>query len=207
MAANAKSRIPQPILTQDLASSPQPKSQQQQKSNFGPGQSALILDSPTSDSAPEVVVKEPLKPAIPEPSWQILSPPSSTTSSSAGSYRKRSPSSASSVQTHVTQPSIDESDPNLKSAVEISIARQISISQQQRQLLQPLKTDISRPGGRETSPAGSGGKSPVRKLTVGKNERLGEAKSATPTLIHPGEKFDSPLAQHRKSERIVVEGA
>jgi hypothetical protein len=209
---------PQPAQSapQPRKPSPAPQSLPPPKADgfhFGPDQSGLILDSPTdvNEREGEVIIQldERLKPSIPEPAWQIVSPPASTPSSSASSMRKRSPSSVSSVQTHVTKPSvdIDDADTALKTAVEVSIARQISISQQQRQLLQPLQTNITRGGRREASPASSTGKSPVRRLNVGKNERLAETKSATPTLIHPKETLNSQLAQHRKSERIVVEGA
>jgi hypothetical protein len=117
------------------------------------------------------------------------------------------------VQTHVTKPSIDEPDVTLKNAVEISIARQISLSQQQRQLLRPLETNITASGRpvtrRDPSPASSStsnsGRSPVgRKLAVGRNERLGEAKSGTPTMVSR-DGFDA-RAENRRSERIVLEG-
>jgi hypothetical protein len=44
---------------------------------------------------------------------------------------------------------------------------------------------------------------------VGENGRLAETKMATPTLVHPPETLDShlALAQHRRSERVVLEGA
>jgi hypothetical protein len=202
------------LMPQPLRPMRPPQQQQQQQIvipqetfNFGPNQSNLILDSPTSlDEDAEVIIKSQLKPAIYEPSWQMISPPASTASSSASSMRKRSPSSVSSVQTHVTKPSVDEPDVVLKSAVEISIARQISLSQQQRQLLQPLKTTNVRGVIREISPINGHGRSPVRKINVGKNERLVDTKSATPTLVTPTETLDSQLAQHRKSSRIIVEG-
>ena len=216
--------VPKAVRAPQPAQAPAPK-RTEASQQFGPEKSALFLDSPTSDVDPSSMDGPAPAPMASISStmngdvntigtamgsnWpMVTSPPSSTTSS-----RKRSPSSASSVQTvqtHVTKPSIDEADPMLKNAVEISIARQISLSQQQRQLLRPLETNIpgSRPGSRrDPSPASSAtsnsGRSPMgRKL--GKNERLGEAKSGTPTMVSR-DGFES-RAENRRSERIVVEG-
>jgi hypothetical protein len=177
---------------------------------FTPEQSGLILESPTdfedAEPSPEIIRNNPVKPKFQEPEWQMIDPAQSapSTSSSINSYRKRSsPSSVSSVQTHVTKPSLDLDEPdNIRlNPVEISIARQISISRQQRKMLQPLQTTftVSRP---RRSPEKT---SPMPMIAVGKNERLAETKSATPTLITPIETLSSQLAQHRKSERIVLE--
>ncbi len=196
---------------------------------FDPTRSNLFLDSPTDDAEFEDNtgrLAEPFRPNIPEPQWQMISPPSSaapsTASSAASSLRKLSPpSSVSSVQTHLTKPSvddIDEADDNIKSAVEISIARQISISRQQRQLLRPLKTNIvtvpssasasasaqlAKTGTTRSNTSSPQRTSPVKKLA--KNEKLQETKSATPTLVHALETADPTLMRHRKSERVVLE--
>ncbi|KAJ9138891.1 hypothetical protein NKR23_g8163 [Pleurostoma richardsiae] len=176
-------------------------------SPFSPEQSRLVLDSP-SEPDEDTIVLQPLKPAISEPQWQMVSPPASaapsTTVSNASSStpKKSAPSSASSAQTPATQPSvdIDEPDTALKTAVEVSIARQISISRQQRQLLRPLQTSLSQRGPRGASPGATGPK-------LGRNERLNETKYSTPTLVVPQETLDSQLAQHRRSERVVLEAA
>ncbi|WQF80180.1 hypothetical protein CDEST_05194 [Colletotrichum destructivum] len=175
---------------------------------FGPEQSGLVLESPAGDDeSEEIHLTEQLKPTIYEPAWQMMTPADSTApSSTAPSAKDHSPASASSVQTHVTKPSFDGSEPDdaLRAAVEISIARQISISRQQRRMLRPLKTNAIRVGG---GGGGSpGARSPVATITVGKNERLSSTKSATPTLISPGETFEQQIAQNRKSERIILEG-
>ncbi|KAF6821511.1 hypothetical protein CSOJ01_00014 [Colletotrichum sojae] len=171
---------------------------------FGPEQSGLVLDSPTDDQeSEEIHLTEQLKPTIYEPAWQMITPSDSTAPSSAApSAKDRSPASVTSVQTHVTKPSLDESEPDdaLRAAVEISIARQISISRQQRRMLRPLKTQVVRTGGSPSL------RSPVTTITVGRNERLSSTKSSTPTLISPGETFEQQIAQNRKSERIIVEG-
>ncbi|KAK1988023.1 hypothetical protein LZ30DRAFT_578923 [Colletotrichum cereale] len=157
------------------------------------------------DESEEIHLTEQLKPAIYEPTWQMITPAASTAPSSAApSAKDQSPASVSSVRTHVTKPSFDGSEPDdaLRAAVEISIARQISISRQQRQMLRPMKTNAVRIGGANSPRT----KSPVPTLAVGKNERLSSTKSSTPTLIFPGETFEQQIAQNRKSERIVVEG-
>ncbi|KAL0944300.1 uncharacterized protein CTRU02_202187 [Colletotrichum truncatum] len=174
---------------------------------FGPEQSGLLLGSPTDDQeSEEIHLTEQLKPTIYEPEWQMITPsestaPSSGAPSAAPSAKDRSPASVSSAYTHVTKPSLDESEPDdaLRAAVEISIARQISISRQQRRMLRPLKTQTARVAGSPSI------KSPVAAITVGRNERLSSTKSSTPTLISPGETFEQQIAQNRKSERIIVE--
>ncbi|KAH8889835.1 hypothetical protein GQ53DRAFT_651583 [Thozetella sp. PMI_491] len=180
--------------------------------HFGPDESGLILDSPQSMDEEDVIHSRATKPAILEPQWQIISPPSSSASSVA---TKRSPSSASSVQTTVTRPSLDEGEAALQAAVEISIARQISVSRQQRQLLVPLQTNVAQFGTRSGSAAmaraadrspnsaASASRSPINKL--GRNERVAETKFSTPTLVVPRETLENQLAQHRKSERVVLE--
>ncbi|KAK2063614.1 hypothetical protein LY76DRAFT_632487 [Colletotrichum caudatum] len=166
-----------------------------------PGQDSFVND----DEFEEIHVTEQLKPTIYEPAWQMVDPAASTAPSSAApSAKDRSPASVSSVQTHVTKPSFDGSEPDdaLRAAVEISIARQISISRKQRQMLRPIKPNAVRIGG-ANSPRN---KSPVPTIVaVGKNERLSSTKSSTPTLISPGETFEQQVAQNRKSERIIVE--
>ncbi|KAK3943821.1 hypothetical protein QBC46DRAFT_417891 [Diplogelasinospora grovesii] len=229
--------------------------------HFGPEESALILDSPQSMSSSEYYPGEevaepqlfplpmphavPLKPTIPEPQWQMISPATSGVSGATGGSvassvtTKRSLSSASSsagsVQTQITRPSspkldlkIAEGDAALKAAVEISIARQISISRQQRQLLRPLQTNVVNV---QTTTQGSGGgggggvvgrgmrrsASPNSATTTAKSKgvmtvaggRVAETKFSTPTLVVPEETLDSQLAlaAHRKSERVILEAA
>jgi len=67
--------------------------------------------------------------------------------------------------------------------VEVSIARQISVSRQQRALLGPLQR---------------------RGLEA---KQLSETKSSTPRLVDPRHDPTSPKAMHRKSERVIVERA
>ncbi|KAJ0164297.1 hypothetical protein CTA2_1338 [Colletotrichum tanaceti] len=183
---------------------PQPQEAPAPDFVFGP-------ESPADeDESEEIHLTEQLKPTIYEPAWQMMTPADSTApSSTAPSAKDHSPASVSSVQTHVTKPSFDGSEPDdaLRAAVEISIARQISISRQQRRMLRPLKTNGIRVGGSGGGGGGSpGSRSPVTTIIVGKNERLSSTKSATPTLISSGETFEQQIAQNRKSERIILEG-
>ncbi|KAI1277475.1 hypothetical protein F5Y07DRAFT_398400 [Xylaria sp. FL0933] len=212
---------------------------------FSNDQSNLILDSPSeidSDDDEDVVRTSAWKPATyqppPEPKWQMISPAQktpSTASSHASSsyYRKRSPSLASSSHTHLTRASEDSDDASayLKTGtnsngtkmtpVEISIARQISVSRQQRKLLQPLHTGMPPPPPPSVLPSSSGRRpshpspspartSPMAGVAVGESGRIAETKTSTPTLVHPPELADphhTTLAQYRRSERIVLEDA
>ncbi|KAI0426437.1 hypothetical protein F5Y09DRAFT_334145 [Xylaria sp. FL1042] len=204
---------------------------------FSNDQSNLILDSPSEiDSDDEEVIRSSvLKPAPyqlpPEPKWQMISPaqntPSTASSQASSSYRKRSPSLASSSNTHMTRASEDSDDASsayLKTGtngsglkltpVEISIARQISISRQQRKLLQPLHTGMPPPpvpsSGRRPSHPSPARTSPMAAAAVAESGRIAETKTSTPTLVHPPELLNPhhpTLAQHRKSERIVLENA
>ncbi|KAK0715843.1 hypothetical protein B0H67DRAFT_252565 [Lasiosphaeris hirsuta] len=192
---------------------------QQAQYIFGPEESALILDSPQSISdmsIPDMEKKEisngplPLKPRIEEPEWQMVSPPAvnSASSEASSTATKRTASSVSSsgssvqtVQTQITRPSldVDEGDAALKAAVEISIARQISISRQQRNLLRTTTTTAAAAGAARAMRSASV-KMAMNPLAgnpvVG---RVAETKLAMPRLVDP------QFAQHRKSERVVLE--
>ncbi|GAW21567.1 hypothetical protein ANO14919_110900 [Xylariales sp. No.14919] len=199
-----------------------------QPHQFNNDQSNLILDSPSEIESvdDEVITSQVWKPVAyqlpPEPKWQMISP-SQNTPSTASSYtssnRKRSPSLASS---HITRPSEDSDDAsylhNMSNSgakmtpVELSIARQISMSREQRKLLQPLRTGPPPPpvsSGRRPSRASPARTSPMTGVAVGESGRIAETKTSTPTLVHPPDMLDShlTLAQHRRSERVVLEDA
>lgn len=171
---------------------------------FKPEESVLILDSPQSsisgleEVASPIEMNPPLKPRINEPQWEIISPPSTSALSEAGSMTtKRTGSSASSnassVQTHITRPSleVEDDDAALRAAVEISIARQISISRQQRNLLRTTTKASSIP--RSVSIK----KNPMP--TTGLPGRMFDSKQSVPTVV------DMHLGQNRKSARVVLE--
>lgn len=205
--------------------------------HFGPDDPAIILESPTDlDPPEELIITQPFKPTLHEPQWQMIPPPPVSTSpvstspeapsvqsSTTSGGRRRSPSSASTAtaRTHTTKPSseMDDADAAFQNAVEVSIARQISISRQQRQLLRPLQARRAGAGGlagaRESaSPLGVKvvkSPSPTRRLVdeeaTKETKAIKETKINTPTLVIPREHPVNPahLAQNRKSEWAVVE--
>lgn len=203
--------------------------------HFGQEQSALVLDSPISIDSPdeEIIISQPFRPTLHEPQWQMISwtngapyqnlaSASSATTLASQYNRNRSPSNASSsTGTHITKPSseLDPADAALATAVEVSIARQISISRQQRNLLRPLNTARRSPAETTTTTARPGlmvgvvgeGRSPLGVTVVkaaspnrlGRNEPIKETKSSTPTLVH---RRGSPVdPQNRKSSWVVLE--
>ncbi|KAK8080642.1 hypothetical protein PG997_008460 [Apiospora hydei] len=247
------------------------RSREQSVPRFNADESSLILESPTemdeegfsstekeaaSSPPPPIIRSTSVKPKLHEPKWQMMSSPSQqlpmSGASSITSSRKRSPSSISSAQTHITKPSVDSETlrdltPTTSnttsttrsseerqhqqqmaspagsagmSAVELSIARQISVSREQRRMLKPLQTTFGsgprpphRRGSGPGSSGGAGGKLPLHisplptpKIAMGQNERLAETKLLTPTLVTPQETEETKLLEHRKSERIVLEG-
>ncbi|KAK7743130.1 hypothetical protein SLS53_004215 [Cytospora paraplurivora] len=206
--------------------------------HFGPDDSGPVLESPI-DMAPseEIIISQPFKPTLHEPQWQMVSPPPpasasasasdsspkapSVLSSATSGGRRRSPSTASSAPTHATKPSseIDDADAAFQNAVKDSIARQISISRQQRALLRPLQTRRATGGpagaavgvgvgvGSTVGGEWSSSSSPTRRV-VAEDKAIRETKIATPTLVNPREQAVNPvhLAQNRKSSWAVVEG-
>ncbi|KAI1143020.1 hypothetical protein F5Y05DRAFT_139692 [Hypoxylon sp. FL0543] len=182
------------------------------ETQFSPDSSNLILESPSDLSSPEleVVKSESVRPPasyIQEPKWQMITPSThtpSTESSSLVSDRKQ-PSSSPTSSKHSSKTSDDEDDILENSSkmdpVELSIARQISISRQQRKMLRPLQTTSSRPHRSPSKPT------PVPKIAMGKDERLAETKTKTPTLITPEDTTSSSRGQYRKSERVVLDEA
>ncbi|KAK4165955.1 hypothetical protein QBC43DRAFT_24185 [Cladorrhinum sp. PSN259] len=201
-AANAQSRYKPNIASSSTTSF----------HSFRPDQSSLILDSPNSFStfdtddsdlegdevsqsqaATAIPVRVPIvqKQQQQEPQWQMISPPTSTTSSEASVSTKRTmmSGSVSSLSTkpsldsvvNVVVPQVEEDDAALKAAVEISIARQISISRQQRNMLLGGATMSSSARGRSGSiPAGRLGSDVTVKIVKG---RVVETKLAVPTMV------------------------
>lgn len=172
-------------------------------------ESRLTLDSPT-DEAEECEIEDtydpaplPMKPVLPEPNWQMITPAHghAATSSTSGSTTSRSDHSTStSASSIMTSPSVASPQPSktilappkgrsraattgappntgrmrsattssasqiprrspnhqtvyadedeelrLKTAADVSIARQISVSRSQRQLLVPIKSALKQP--------------------------------------------------------------
>lgn len=96
--------------------------------------------------------------------------------------------------------STSKADAALEDAAEVSIARQISISRQQRRLLEPLhERELRRARSHKHMHATS-------QISVDGNKRIVETKKATPTVIHP-QHLESPQNLYRRSERVTIEGA
>ncbi|KAI1265821.1 hypothetical protein F5Y18DRAFT_29036 [Xylariaceae sp. FL1019] len=196
--------------------------------------------------APEYIAPSPkwqmMSPAQKTPSTATSqkTPPTATSSTSYAtsvsnkSYRKRSPSVTSSSQTTITPHPQDVDDPAVLGVcvdkasalkltpVELSIARQISISQQQRKMLQPLRIKSSRDGSgaasrsdnrsgsvsgqSQTARASPARTSPVAGVAMGNSGRIAETKTSTPTLVHPLESLSVKMdASQRRSQFVVVE--
>ncbi|KAK4233805.1 hypothetical protein C8A03DRAFT_38463 [Achaetomium macrosporum] len=222
---------------------------------FNQNESSLILDSPQSTATPSSSpslsfssesddgsqhprttthpLNPPLKPTLPEPQWEIITPPSSTSSSTdstsskhANPSSKRSASisdstTASSVASRSSLDSIltplapsalgvsvDEEDAALKAAVEISIARQISISRQQRRLLRPFgqsgTTMSSGNGGSGRNVNGGGPRG--RSATVGAATGTGKGQGEVTVGVIKGRVTPVMVGtEYRRSERVVLD--
>lgn len=168
----------------------------------------------------DMLISQPplIKSTLHEPVARMV-PPSTTNASSkmpasSSGRRGRSPSATSS-STHTTKPSADLDPADaaaLQNAVEVSIARQISISRQQRNLLRPLNTARPAvPNVRAVGPLMGGRRSPLGVLNgkspspnrLSKDEPIKDTKSSTPTLVH---RRGSPVdPQNRKSSWVVID--
>lgn len=88
----------------------------------------------------------------------------------------------------------------LEDAAEVSIARQISISRQQRRLLEPLhEREMRRARANKHIKAAS-------QISMDDGKRIAETKTGTPTFIHPERQVESPQHLYRRSERVTIEG-
>lgn len=107
---------------------------------------------------------------------------------------------------HTAHTEVDP-DQAFRNAVEISIARQISVSRQQRNMLRPLQRQQSWKT-QTNSSANSVVSDTLEDIPVGKNERLSQTKTSTPKLVNPRNLLGSPdeLLVNRKSELVILEG-
>lgn len=155
---------------------------------------------------PQVMVESPG--SIAEERQAGSTGPSPVISQAAFTPRRGSrtaPATSASSPLAIDKPEETEAQRVLREAVEKSIRRQISLSQQQRSMLRPQHVNAS-PISRGDSPKTGGLARSLSRIHVGGDERLAETKSSTPTLVHPGS-ADSFSRDHRKSERIVLESA
>lgn len=173
-----------------------------------------------------------------EPSSSASQQAPSTASSSTSSRKDFASSSASTAETNPSSQSSvhddidpaaaaepekkdghhedDEDDDDIiitkdMNPVEASIARQISLSRQQRRMLKPLHTGrgASRAARKNGPPSKSKQQqqpSPVQ-LNLVPKIAMAETRSSTPTLVENRAQLYPQLPQHRKSERVVLEEA
>jgi hypothetical protein len=143
------------------------------------------------DEDPAATLKGKRNTGMREPPSDVISPPASVSSRSS-SFNK-GPGAPEHID--VIPPEEDETERALREAVQASITRQISVSREQRQMLAPLQIP---------SQHGKKGQAP-KAIMIGKNERLSETKTSTPTLVHPQlEPGARSLHMHKKSEQVVV---
>ncbi|KJZ79287.1 hypothetical protein HIM_01438 [Hirsutella minnesotensis 3608] len=143
--------------------------------------------APAYAPSPTIPKDEPYakKRGISPMTWNTAHPPHPLPDSGpkAAARPSISPVPASPVQSRETSPHGTRRDPSLPDPVQVSIARQISISRQQKVMLESLR----KPGL--------------------ESRVVSETKSATPKLVDPRQDLDSPTAVHRKmSETVIVEG-
>ncbi|UKZ60095.1 uncharacterized protein TrAtP1_001381 [Trichoderma atroviride] len=106
--------------------------------------------------------------------------------------------STTSIRTNADEEEVERA---LYEAVEISIARQISVSRQQRNIVVPLMRSASKrvPGEAVAEAAAL--------IKPERNKRMVETRTATPQLVHPEEEGNLGQSGYRKSSRVVLEGA
>jgi hypothetical protein len=123
-------------------------------------ESFLALDSPNSmTSIEEVHDPAPLKPRLTEPKWEMISPKSVPEDPMKVKPLRLAPKPDSKVQQlprkQSLQSSLDalaragakeEAEELIRTAADVSIARQISVSRRQKQLLVPIKSRIANAG-------------------------------------------------------------
>jgi len=118
------------------------------------GSTTSRSDHSTSTSASSIMTSPSV--ASPQPSKTILSPPSgrpraATTGAPPNAGRMRSATTSSTSQiprrspNHQTTYTDEDEELRLKTAADVSIARQISVSRSQRQLLVPIKSALKQP--------------------------------------------------------------
>ncbi|KAH6607676.1 hypothetical protein Trco_003989 [Trichoderma cornu-damae] len=159
-----------------------------------------MSESPAAASAPpppRSILKKPTGPPPPPPPNRKAEPMPSSQQMAPPKQHQHQLSKAS-----VRSETDEEVEKALYEAVEISIARQISVSRQQRRMLVPLNRSASRRAPSETAADAAAQISPT-----GQNKRLAETRTATPVLVHPAKETNQEQGGYRKSSRAVLEGA
>lgn len=169
-------------------------------------ESFLALDSPNSTtSVEEVYDSAPLKPRLTEPKWEMISPHTVPEDLMKVKPLRLAPkpdtklhqiprkqSLQSSLDALARAGAKEEAEELIRTAADVSIARQISISRRQRQQLVPIKSRIASADPVAVSKEGTGG---AERLLVN------EKKPMTPKLVNV------QAGRVVKSERAVFERA
>ncbi|KAL7820917.1 hypothetical protein V8C26DRAFT_419204 [Trichoderma gracile] len=152
-----------------------------------------LVSAPThAPPQPRSILKKPTAPPPPPPSnrsAEHIAP-------SKQQQHQSKPSESSTIRSDADEEVVEKA---LYEAVEISIARQISVSRQQRRMLVPLDRSASRRGANSPDAAA--------KINLGKNKRLVETKTAVPVLIHQANRTNFSHGGSRKSSRVVLESS
>lgn len=151
----------------------------------GPSAVGERAASMTEDDKLQIHVQPPDGHKISRSTWNSTHPPlaKSTPRSHASKDSERSLPDSPTAKSSAASLSEGEPEKVPTDPVEVSIARQISVSRQQRAMLGPLQRHAL------------------------ENRRINETKSSTPRLVDPRQDSESPKAMHRKSERVIVERA
>ncbi|KAL7963070.1 hypothetical protein V8C34DRAFT_269103 [Trichoderma compactum] len=149
---------------------------------------------------PRSILKKPSGPPPPPPTNRVAEPIAATQEAAPPKQHQHQVSVAS-VRTNADEEEVEKA---LYEAVEISIARQISVSRQQRKMLAPMNRSASRRNPGEPAPDAASN------IKLDKNKRLVETRTAVPVLVHPASRANTAQGGgggYRKSSRVVLEGA
>ncbi|KAK4081628.1 uncharacterized protein Triagg1_2369 [Trichoderma aggressivum f. europaeum] len=149
---------------------------------------------------PRSILKKPSGPPPPPPTNRVAKPVAASQEAAPPKQHQHQVSMAS-IRTNADEEEVEKA---LYEAVEVSIARQISVSRQQRKLLVPLNRSASRRNPGEPAPDAASN------IKLDKNKRLVETRTAVPVLVHPASRANTPQGGgggYRKSSRVVLEGA
>ncbi|KAM6482544.1 hypothetical protein HDV62DRAFT_46121 [Trichoderma sp. SZMC 28011] len=151
---------------------------------------------------PRSILKKPSGPPPPPPTNRVAEPTAASQEAAAPPKHHQHQMSMASIRTDAGEEEVEKA---LYEAVEISIARQISVSRQQRKMLVPLNRSTSRRAPGEPAPDAASN------IKLDKNKRLVETRTAVPVLVHPASRANAPQGAggggYRKSSRVVLEGA
>lgn len=157
-------------------------------------------ESPVAVSTPpqpRSILKKPTGPPPPPPSTRPAEPVAISQQIAVPKQHQHQLSKVS-IRSETDEEEVEKA---LYEAVEISIARQISVSRQQRRMLVPLNRSASR------RTPGESAADAAAQISPGNNKRIVETKAAVPVLVNPNDVAGQGQGGYRKSSRVVLEGA